>query len=267
LEVNLLISEFIKQDKIDTTKYKQVERLIIECLIPLHSVYGFDDNYFDHNNWVLESVDKEENNLKPLPNDLIDIVRSTTNTMTGEIKFSTYTNSGLFKYKKKTLFRIDNEIIVDREYYFKPLFWALKRLVSIHDEEHPSIDEVIEITKLIECSRQLDLLVQLNWLWICETQKNFNPEQVTKRNQDFDNQPINIEKKKELQNLVICELLKNDKLTISELRKITKLDYENKLNELYNSDIIGEDDIEVSNSTVTRWIEEGIQLLNNSTED
>jgi hypothetical protein len=258
LEINLLISEFIKEDKVYDTKHKQVELLIHECLIQLQPVYGFDNC-----EWVFEAVDDEETNLEPLPDNLIDIIRDTTNTMTGEIKLCIYRDNGLFKYKKKTLFRVNNEIIVDKEYYLKPLFWALKRLVNIYDEQHPCIDEVIEITQLVECSRQLDLLVQLNWLWICEAQKNFKPEKVDKKNQEFDQLPVNIERKKELQNLVISELLKNDTLTLNELRKLTKKSYEKKLDELYTKNIIGEEDITVSGSVTARWIEETILMFNN----
>ena len=79
---------------------------------------------------------------------------------------------GLFNYTDKPLFKINGEIISDTNYYLIPLLLGMNELVKMYDQENPSIGQIIKVTKLIESSNQIQMLTQINLLWMCESEVN-----------------------------------------------------------------------------------------------
>lgn len=252
----MLISEFLNKDQLEEIENKQVEELIIECLEKIHVVYGFNEGWNNPDEWVLDELNGKEEEISGFKSDeFITSINNSFFEMSGSVMKTMYQPKTLFQYKKRPLFKINKQTVTYNNYRVIPLLLAMRDLTRVYKEETPDPEVIVRVTRLIECYDKIYMMVSLNCLCVLETQRNVN-KSIESKLTEFDKKQVNIIKREELGNLVVSLLLDDESLTVEEIRKQVKGDYNKKLNELYHEDIINEDDMDnVSKSVMVRWIE------------
>lgn len=265
------LSEFIRKKSIRTVDNPHLYKLISDGLQRLHLVFGYDYDWDDPDKWVLEELDQFIESTEITPEQLLDSVDESLNLIVNSIDDSLLTDvtiindekpvvrfdglitnrsgkplkkkKSLFKYPDKPLFRLNGKVIVDQHYYIIPLTLGLNQLITLIDDKTPDLESVVMATRLIECSEKIRLLVNINILWICESQKNYNPDKMNQRSAKFDSDPNNIKKKDVLRKMVSEIIEDNPDTDKPQLIKI--INTRVKLS-----------DLELSPSVLKRWVSE-----------
>ena len=259
----MLISEFIKNYKVNQVVNPDVEQLIDKCLSELKTFYGYEGDNYEPNNWGLDVLTDEENRLNQDPDELIRYVEDVSIQMGNEAEFniSSGTKDRVYKYQNRTVVKGIDEKLIDIDFIKIPLLLAMRELINVYQQEHPMVSSIVKITGLITCSEQLRLLIKLSHLWDDLSQRNFDQSKVDERDVKHDLKPMNKFKKEIVFGLVGEELKKDKSKSIKELVKLTKKPFENKIDKITLGNTISKSDIveflyDVKLTTFKRWVTE-----------
>ncbi len=259
----MLISEFIKNYKVNEVVNPDVEQLIDKCLSELKIFYGYEGDNYEPNNWGLDVLTDEESRLKQDPDELIRYVEDVSIKMGNETKFniSSGTKDRVYKYRDITILKDTNKNLIDTDFIKIPLLLAMKELINVYQHQHPTVSTIVKITQLITCSNQLRLLIQLSNLWGDLSRRNYDQRKVDETNVKHDLKPMNKLKKKVVFDLVNDELKKDKSKSIKELVKLTKKPFENKIDKITLGNTISKSNIveflyDVKLTTFKRWVTE-----------
>jgi hypothetical protein len=258
----VLISEFLNTDQLEDIENNQVEELIIECLSKIHVVYGFNDGWNNPEEWVFDELNKKEEELNGIKSDeFITNINKSFFEMSGSVMTTMYQPKSLFQYKKRPLFKVNEHTVTHNNYRIIPLLLAMKDLIRVYKEETPDSEVMVRVTRLIECYDKIYMMVSLNCLWICETTRNYDPNQVDDKNVKHDLKPMNKLKKVIVFGLVNDELNKDKSKSITDLVKLIKKPFENKIDTITLGNTIPESDLveflyDVKPTTFKRWVTE-----------
>jgi hypothetical protein len=257
----VLISEFLNTDQLEEIENEQVEELIIKWLSQIHVVYGYNLEWNDTDTWMFDELNEKEESLSSI--NTVEFITDINNSfvkMTNSVMMGLYQLPTLFQYKKRTLFTLNNKVVVDINHQITPLLLAMRDLTRVYKEETPNNEVMITVNKLVDCCDKVFMMVALNNLWILETTRNVN-KTIESRLTTFDKKPVNVIRRGELDGLVITLLLDNETLTVEQIRKQVVGDYSKLLNKLYNKGDISDEDVgdsedvcKVSKSVMVRWI-------------
>jgi len=257
----VLISEFLNTDQLEEIENEQVEYLIVECLKKIHVVFGFNDGWNNPDEWVFDELHKQEkvvNGIKP--DEFITSINKSFFEMSSSEMMTMYLQKTLFHYKKRPLFKIHGHTLVYNNYRVIPLLLAMMDLTRVYKEESPDPEVMVRVTRLIECYDKIYMMVALNCLWTLETTRNVNKTTEIKLTK-FDKQKVNVIRREALNELVIISFGNNQSLSVEEIRKQIINDYNDKLEKLYNDNVIKDEDVSededvcrVSKSVMVRWI-------------
>lgn len=259
----MLISEFIKNYKVNKVVNPDVEQLIDKCLSELKTFYGYEGDNYDPSSWGLDVLTDEENRLNQDPDELIRYVEDVSIQMGNETEFniSSGTKNRVYKYQDRTMLTDVDDKLIDIDFIKIPLLLAMKELIKVYQQEHPIVSSIIKITRLITCSEQLRLLIKLSNLWGDLSQRNYDQNKVNERDVKHDLKPMNKLKKKVVFGLVNDELKKDKSKSIKELVKLTKKPFEKEIDTITLGNTIPESDLveflyDVKLSTFKRWVTE-----------
>ncbi len=265
----MLISKFIENYEINQVTIPEVEGLIEECLTKLQPFYGYRGDVFSPNTWDLGLLREEENIVKQDSDELIRYVDAISLQMTNEAMFniSSDTKNRVYKYKDRTKITLPNGKLLTNDFIKVPLILALNDLLKTYNQEQPEVSNIIRATKLIACSEQLRLLIQLSHLWVDLSKRNYDQKQLDDKHVKFDQKPMNKLRKKIVFDLVKKQLQTNKPKTVDSMVKVIRKELNNKIDELYQSkenviSISDEDELlnEVKPITLKRWITEAIAV-------
>jgi len=233
----VLISEFIKNYKVNQVVNPDVEQLIDKCLSELKTFYGYEGDNYEPNNWGLDVLTDEENRLNQDPDELIRYVEDVSIQMGNETEFniSSGTKDRVYKYQDRTVLTDVDDKLIDIDFIKIPLLLAMKELIKVYQQEHPMVSSIVKITRLITCSEQLRLLIKLSNLWGDLSQRNYDQSKVDQKNVKHDLKPMNKLKKKVVFSLVSDELKKNKSTSITDLIKLIKEPFEDEIDNINNS--------------------------------
>jgi len=255
----VLISEFLNTDQLEEIENEQVEMLINECLSKIHVVYGYDLDWDQINTWMFDELNEKEEELSGInTSEFINDISNSFIKMTNSVMMGLYQLPTLFQYKKRTLFTISGNVVVDVDHQITPLLLAMRDLTRVYKEETPNNDVMVKVNKLIDCCDKIHMMIALNNLWILETTRNVN-KTIESKLTEFDREEVNVIRRGELDGLVITLLLDDESLTVEQIRKQVVGDYTDKLEELYNNGVISDDEVsgdvcKVSKTVMVRWI-------------
>jgi hypothetical protein len=259
----VLISEFIKNYKVNQVVNPDIEQLIDKCLSELKTFYGYEGDNYEPSNWGLDVLTDEENRLKQDPDELIRYVEDVSIQMGNEVEFniSSGTKDRVYKYKNRTVLTDVDDKLIDIDFIKIPLLLAMRELIKVYQQEHPIVSSIVKITRLITCSEQLRLLIKLSNLWGDLSQRNYDQNTVNEANVKHDLKPMNKLKKEIVFGLVNDELKKNKSTSITDLVKLIKKPFEKKINEINLEGKISESDQDeflnnVKPIAFKRWVTE-----------
>jgi hypothetical protein len=258
----LLISEFLNTDQLEEIENEQVEYLIGECLSKIHTVFGFNDGWNSPDEWVFDGLNEKEEELSGIkPDEFITRINNSFFEMSGSVMMTMYQPKTLFHYKKRPLFKVNEHTVIYNNYRVIPLLLAMRDLTRVSKEETPDPEVMVRVTRLIECYDKIYMMVSLNCLWICETTRNYDQNQVDDKNVKHDLKPMNKLKKVIVFGLVDDELDKDKSKSITDLVKLIKKPFENKIDDINNSKEVSLNDQDeflndVKPITFKRWVTE-----------
>lgn len=263
----MLISEFIEHYEINKVTNPEVEGLIEQCLTNLHPFYGYKGDVYSPDNWKLERLGSEELWTQQDPDELLQYVNAISLQMANEAEFnvSSGTQDRVYKYKDRTKTTKPNGETLTIDFIKIPLLMAMKDLLVIYQQEQPEVSNIIRATKLIACSEQLRLLIQLSHLWEDLSKRNYDQKQLDDKHVKFDKKPMNKLRKEIVFDLVKSQLQTNKAKTVDSMAKVIRKELNNKIDQLHQSkenviSISDEDELlnEVKPITLKRWITEAI---------
>jgi len=261
----MLISEFIENYEINQVSTPEVESLIEQCLTNLQPFYGFNADVFLSKNWEFDLLNEEQLLIKQDSDELIRYVDDISLQMSNEAMFniSSDTNKRAYKYKDRTQITLPSGKLLTTDFIKVPLILALNDLLKIYNQEQPEISYIIRATRLIACTEQLRLLIQLSYLWEDLSKRNYDQKQLDDKHLKFDQKPMNKLRKEIVFDLVKNQLQMNKAKTVDSMVKVIRKELNNKIDELYQSEenvisISDEDELlnEVKPITLKRWISE-----------
>lgn len=259
----MLISEFIKNYKVNKVVNPDVEQLIDKCLSELKTFYGYEGDNYEPCNWGLDVLTDEENRLNQDPDELIRYVEDISLQMGNEAEFniSSGTKGRVYKYQNRTLLTDVDDKLIDIDFIKIPLLLAMKELIKVYQQEHPMVSSIVKITQLITCTDQLRLLIKLSNLWGDLSQRNYDQSKVDDKSVKHDLKPMNKLKKEIVFGLVNDELKKNKSTSITDLVKLIKKPFESKIDDINLEGKISESDQDeflnnVKPITLKRWVTE-----------
>jgi len=262
----VLISEFIKNYKVNQIVNPDVEQLIDKCLSELKTFYGYEGDNYEPNNWGLDVLKDEESRLNQDPDELIRYVEDVSIQMGNEVEFNILsgTKDRIYKYKNRTVLTGVDDKLIDIDFIKIPLLLAMRELIKVYPQEHPMVTSIVKITRLITCSEQLRLLIKLSDLWCDLSQRNFDQSKVDERDVKHDLKPMNKLKKEVVFGLVNDELKKNKSTSITDLVKLVKKPFEDKIDDINLEGKVSESDQDeflnnVKPITFKRWVTEAIK--------
>lgn len=211
---------------------------------------------------MFDELNKKEEELNAVKSDefIININKSFFE-MSGSVMTTMYQPKTLFQYKKRPLFKVNEHTVTHNNYRIIPLLLAMKDLTRVYKEETPDPEVMVRVTRLIECYDKIYMMVSLNCLWICETTRNFDQSKVDERDVKHDLKPMNKLKKVIVFGLVNDELNKDKSKSITDLIKLIKKPFGNKIDDINNSKEISLNDQDeflndVKPITFKRWVAE-----------
>lgn len=278
------IVQFIKKELIEKLTNNGIDPLIYSAMASIFESYGLqndEDLILDTDNWALEELDADVPIIKDIiqPVEYIKQVYDSANKMTNNTTLPfiiKITNSeegykDFFGSKLPSPFQYKNRHkhgsskifthLLGRNPALIPAILALNLLLPNYKKPNPNIESIILATRLIEIISLEELMLSISKLWEMECHRNYNADQITKKNETYDSIKTNKFKKGIVETLTIELLLENGDLPTSSIIKRIQPELDKKITEAYHQDNLNDDEIDVSSSTLTRWIDETIILF------
>lgn len=261
----MLISEFVENNELEFVENEEVKHLIEVCLEEIHGIYGFNQpEWTNEKYWMFDELERDLNQIESSPEmfgNVLNHINQSFYRMSDSVITDIAMGKSLFTYKEKPLYVRGGILRIHPQEEIYPYMVMIKPLLSIYKDTNPDVNIIINATRLDECSSKIRMMTSLNLLWLGERNRHINKSStLDKKAIEFENRPVNKIRRDELSTFVYGVLLKDDSLTVDEIKKMISKNYEKRLLTLYNEDKItddGENDVtKVSNSVLERWITE-----------
>ena len=265
-----MISDFIKSEP-DLSNAEVLDELIYEALSKLFMTYGGhpDDDYvLKSDYWRHEELEKFESNCVSItPLEFLSKIDAETKhvvdriTIPFEIKLLSDLSKKqikemgfgtLYDHKDRPLYNFDNK------YSHTCAALALRILIPMRESSKVNTKELVTAVRLIQSIYQCNMLSAITKQTLAETVRNFTRNNVIKKNKTEDEKPINILRKRIVQQFARELLNEDDSLSMEVLVKKVRKSYNSEIDRLILAGEINAPDqkYDIRYSMLRRWLKE-----------